>query len=142
MSIVQSPEQVLAEWLNRLTNLIRDVRGWAEELGWKTRQIKIPMEDSPIGKYEAPALLLQQEALEALLQPIACATPETEGVVDLYLLPRYDNVANMSYYKNAWHIYSSISDTSDSSEVVPDERPFSRENFKKSLEYMKNNAGK
>jgi hypothetical protein len=140
MSTVQASEQVKIEWLNRLNQLIGDVKAWAKELGWSTRRIEISMEDSPIGKYKAPALLLQQEAMLALLQPIALSTPQSEGVVDLYLMPRYDNIANISYFDNSWHIYSMFSDTLDSSKAVPDERPLNKENLKKSLEYMKTNA--
>jgi len=40
------------EWLNRLADLTSNVKGWAEELDWSTRQIVKKMKDSR-GKHVA-----------------------------------------------------------------------------------------
>lgn len=69
-----SPDQLRDEWLDRISQLVRSVQGWAESLGWATRQIEVTKEDSRIGRYRAPALLMQHEATRVLLEPIARAT--------------------------------------------------------------------
>ena len=63
------------EWLARLSDLVETVRGWAEELDWSTRRIEAKMEDSEIGTYKAPALILQRETVRAILEPIGRAAP-------------------------------------------------------------------
>jgi len=52
------------------------------DLGWATRSMRKPMEDSQIGKYKAPSLLMQEGTDRVLLEPIARLAPRTEGVVD------------------------------------------------------------
>src|SRR5205823_3073092 len=82
------------EWLGRLTSLIQQVQKWVQAWGWATRQIDKKMEDPEIGTYRAPALLMQEGTTRLLLEPIGrSAAPDTEGIVDLYLMPAYDDVA-------------------------------------------------
>ena len=66
-------------WLMLLSRLIAAVEGYGKELGWSTKQIEKPMEDSEIGKYTAPALLLQEETTKVLLEPIARSALERKG---------------------------------------------------------------
>src|SRR5262245_26987296 len=91
----EDKEKVREEWLERLSGLVETVRRWAQDLDWSTRRIEKKMEDSEIGTYKAPALLLQKEAIRVLLEPIAHAAPGVEGIVDLYLMPAYDDVARL-----------------------------------------------
>lgn len=63
------------EWLTRLDKLVRSVRQWAEEFGWATRRIDKNLEDSQLGTYQAPALLMQKEFARVLLEPIARFAP-------------------------------------------------------------------
>jgi hypothetical protein len=56
-------EKLREEWLERLSGLVETVRGWAQDLDWSTRRIEKKMEDSRLGTYKAPALLLQKELL-------------------------------------------------------------------------------
>jgi hypothetical protein len=141
MSTVQTPEQVQAEWLERLNRLIDDVKTWAEELDWSTRRIEIKLEESRIGKYQAPALLLQQEAIRILLQPIASSAPGTQGVVDLYLMPAYDDIASVYYYDGNWHVHymfpgtPSVGDIHDAPAKL-----LSKETLSEVLGEMKKNA--
>jgi hypothetical protein len=102
---VEDPEPLLARWSGQLDDLIRQVETWARELDWATRRIEKSMEDSKIGKYKAPALLIQKETVRVLLDPIARATPGSEGVVDLYLMPAYDDLASLYYYDGGWQLH-------------------------------------
>jgi hypothetical protein len=53
------------------------------------------MDDAEASTYHAPALLLQQETVRILLGPLARSAPGADGVVDLYLLLAYDDIASL-----------------------------------------------
>ena len=97
-------DQVRRDWLDRLQRLIDDVRSWASADDWVARQIEINKQDSTLGPYKAPALLLQAEATCVLLEPIARSVPGVSGVVDLYLMPAYDDIARLHLEDDGWHI--------------------------------------
>jgi len=102
---VDDPGALRGEWLGRLSELTKTVRGWAEELDWSTRQIGKRMKDSRLGSYEAPALIMQKETTRALVDPVARFAPGTDGVVDLYLMPAYDDIASLSFVQGEWHVH-------------------------------------
>ncbi len=81
----------------RLAALIDDVESWVKALDWSTRRIEKPMEDSQIGRYKAPSLLMQEGTDRVLLEPVARSAPGAEGVVDLYLMPAYDDIASLTF---------------------------------------------
>ena len=99
------PEALRAEWLTRLSGLINLIKGWAEELDWSTRRIEKKMKDSHLGKYEAPALMMQKDTTRVLLDPIARFAPGADGVVDLYLMPAYDDIASLYFVKGEWLVH-------------------------------------
>lgn len=90
---VADRERSKAEWLDSLAVLVDAVEGWSRELGWSTRRIEKTLDDSEIGPYQAPALIMQEETTRALLDPIGRSTPGSDGVVDLYLMPAFDDIA-------------------------------------------------
>src|SRR5271165_6750519 len=93
------------EWLRALTDLTANVKKWAEELNWSTRQIAKKMKDSRLGVYEAPALLMQKETTRVLLDPVARFAPGADGVVDLYLMPAYDDIASLYLVDGEWQLH-------------------------------------
>jgi len=114
------------------------VQGWAEELGWSTRRIDKQMEDSQLGPYEAPALILQQDLTRVLLDPIASSAPHTEGVVDLYRMPAYDDVASLYYYDDNWQVHDQAAGTSSAATIREAQaKPLSMETFREVLEELK-----
>jgi hypothetical protein len=62
---------------------VNEIRQWAVEMEWSAKEVSKAMEDSAIGNYTAPGLLLQKEFTKVLLEPIARSAPGAEGVVDL-----------------------------------------------------------
>jgi hypothetical protein len=92
------------EWLKSLADLTVKVKKWAEELNWTTRQISKRMKDSRLGEYEAPALLMQKETVRVLLDPVARFAPGSEGVVDFYLMPAYDDIASLYLVDGEWQL--------------------------------------
>jgi hypothetical protein len=103
--VVADSEELKRQWLAHLTTLVDTVEGWARELGWSTRRIEKNMKDSELGRYQAPALLLQEEFTRGLLDPIYHYSPGTEGAVDLYLMPAYDDVARLFFSDGKWSVY-------------------------------------
>jgi hypothetical protein len=133
---------LLNSWIENLNRLIGAVRTWAEELGWSTKVIDKPMEDSAIGQYRAPALLLQEAATKVLLEPIARTAPGAEGVVDLYLMPGYDDIASLYYYGNRWNLHYMAEGRTVAENVREAEaKPLSKSSLRKVLEELKSHAG-
>jgi hypothetical protein len=102
---VDDPDATRAEWLTNLDELLAEVRRWTEGSGWRTRVIEKSMKDSVLGQYKAPAMLLQRETVEVILDPVGRFAPGTDGVVDLYLLPAYDDIASLYFVDGAWRLH-------------------------------------
>lgn len=129
------------EWLDRLSRLIDTVEGWAQALGWSTKRVRKELKDSEIGTYQTRALLLQEGTTRVLLEPVGRSAPDSAGVVDLYLLPAYDDIATLYYYDNRWNLHY----IAPGAPVVgnlreADFKPLSKTNLRKVLEEMEQNV--
>jgi hypothetical protein len=102
---IEDRDQVRDTWMARLCELVDRIDSWARELDWATRRIEKKMEDSQLGTYKAPALLMQKETTRVLLDPIARFVPGTEGLVDLYLMPAYDDIASLYFTDGGWRLH-------------------------------------
>jgi hypothetical protein len=141
MANTQNADELRQQWLARLADLVQTVQHWTEELGWTTRKIEIAKEDSQIGKYRAPALLLQQEATRVLLEPVARSAPGAEGVVDLYLMPAYDDIASLYFYSDAWHLHYAFAEEPAAATIREAEaKPLTEETLRDVLEAMRKHA--
>jgi hypothetical protein len=130
------------EWLERLRKLVATIKAWADELDWATRTIEKKMEDAEIGNYNAPCLLLQQETIRLFLEPIARVAPGTEGAVDLYLMPSYDDIASLYYYKNRWNIHYMFQGVPSAGNMRESEgKPLTKATLRKLFDEMKAHAG-
>jgi hypothetical protein len=135
------PGILQSEWLDRLSTLLKLVRSWAEELDWSTRQIKKAMQDSRLGNYEAPALIMQKGATRLFLDPIARFAPGADGVVDLYLMPAYDDIASLYFVNGEWRLhYMSPGTPSVATIREAESSPLSKDTFAQVLDEMTNNA--
>jgi hypothetical protein len=93
------------------------------------------MEDGDIGSYSAPGLLLQKEYTRVLLEPLGHSAPGADGVVDLYLMPAYDDVATLLFIGGRWQVhYAPGSLTKDKTKV------FTKTAFQKVLAGLTENA--
>jgi hypothetical protein len=90
---------------NRVTDLVNQTKAWAEANEWLTKTYPKKMRDTENQPYEAPALLLQKGPTKVLLDPVAYDVPGSEGVVDLYLMPTYDDLASLYFAHGAWTIH-------------------------------------
>ncbi len=133
----------LAEWLEHLASLVSTVRRWAVELDWSTREITKKMEDSQLGSYEVPALIMQKETARVLLDPIARYSPGADGVVDLYLMPAYDDIATLLFVRGKWQLrYLFDADRSHAAIMADESRLLSKKTLSDVLDEMTAHAAK
>ncbi len=138
---VQNRVRLFGDWFGRLSALVNEVEGWLKELGWSTRRIEKSLEDAQIGKYKVPSLLMQEGVDRILLEPIGRSSPGTEGVVDLYLMPAYDDIATLFFYEGRWNLHSSSSKSAAVATVCEAvSRPLSKETFQEALAELRPQA--
>jgi hypothetical protein len=140
-SSAENSQQLKERWIERLSALVKEIRHWAEELDWSAKEVGKAMEDSMIGKYTAPGLLLQKEFTKVLLEPIARSAPGAEGIVELYLMPGLDDIASLYYYDGGWQLHS-MSPKAPTMVALrePVAKPLTKERFREVLEQMRSNA--
>ena len=94
----------VAKFADRVTGLVTDVRKWVEpEWVTKVHPKKFRARDGRI--HVLPALYLQKVAARLLLDPVAADPPRTEAIVDLYLMPTYDDAASLYFSGGVWHVH-------------------------------------
>lgn len=134
-------EAVRDEWLKRLHDLVACVEKWSREAGWSTRRIEKEIEDSRIGRYTAPALLMQEGVVRVLLDPVTRFAPGVDGVVDLYLMPAYDDIASLYYQDGNWQLHYMFPGTPSVATIREAEsQPLSKDSLQEVLREMASNA--
>lgn len=104
---------------NRVNTLVNQVKGWIEPHEWITRIYMKRLRDVDDQVYEAPALFLQKGPIRLLLDPVAYDVPGSEGLVDLYLMPTYDDMASLYFEGGSWMIhYAFPPDPSETHSVI------------------------
>ena len=79
--------------------------------------------------------------MKLLLEPIARSAPGADGVVDLYLVPAYDDVANLYFCDGSWQIrYPHAGELADSLFREGDTKTLSSASIREVLEAMKTHA--
>ena len=120
--------------------LINDVETWVKALDLSKRMIEKPMEDSQIGRYKAPSLIMQEGTDRVLLEPIARSAPGAEGVVDLYLMPAYDDIASLYFNDGRWILHYIFSAPAAAEPREAPAKPLSKETLQEVLAEMKEHA--
>jgi hypothetical protein len=92
-------------WIDRVTELVAAVEQWAGELGWVTKRVEKKLDDARVGTHRIPALLMQADTCRIILEPVGRSAPGTDGVVDLYLMPAYDDIASIYHYAGRWNLH-------------------------------------
>ena len=96
------------QFKTRVEALVKQVREWVEPHEWVTKEYPKKMRDVDLQIYPISALFLQKGPVRVLLDPIAYDVPGAEGVVDLYLMPTYDDLASLFFEKGKWTIHYSF----------------------------------
>lgn len=102
---------------DRVHSLIQQVQNWVEANEWVTKPYPKRMRDVDNQVFEIPSLFLQKGPTRVLLDPIAYDVPGSEGVVDLYLMPTYDDMASLYFKNGEWTIHYPSS--ADSAAAIP-----------------------
>ncbi len=130
-----------AGWIQRVSDLVKSVQNWARDLGWSTKRIDKKIEDDRLGNHRAAALVMQEDTVRILLEPISANAPGSDGLVDLYLMPGYDDIASLYHKEDGWHVHYVF----PTHEVVAgiqtgESRPLSKKTFGVILGEMKKHA--
>jgi hypothetical protein len=129
-----------AIWIDRVIALVGQVEQWAKELGWSTRRVDKQLDDSWVGKHSVPALLMQEETCRILLEPVGRSTPGTEGVVDLYQMPAYDDIATLYYYEGRWNLHYLFADAKPAPVRGADAMTLSKQSLERVLSDLRQHA--
>lgn len=133
--------QARTAWLERVNALVVQVEAWAKELNWSTRRVEKTLDDSYIGDHRVPALMMQEDTCRILLEPVGRSAPGAEGVVDLYLLPAYDDIATLYFYDRRWNLHYAFPNARPVASVREAEAmPLTKESFEKVLAEMRQGA--
>jgi hypothetical protein len=139
---VRSRVEALRAWNERLILLFSDIRVWAEELGWATSNGDKPVMDTMIADdYRAPGVVLERGTTRVGLEPINSAAPGTKGVVDLYLLPGYDDIASLFCYDDRWNLHYLAKGTQATASTRDEvSKPLTKKAFREVLDQIKKNG--
>jgi hypothetical protein len=123
------------QFQSRVNALATQVRGWVEPHEWVTKTYPKKLRDVDQQVYEVPALFIQKGPIRVLLDPVAYDVPGAEGVVDLYLMPTYDDMASLYFEKGMWMIHYAPTDPKEThSAIEPEALPLSEETINQVLD--------
>ena len=126
-------------WL--VDELIKQVKTWAEPAGWTTKPYPKRMRASDRSVFEVSALYLQKGPTRVLLDPVSYDVPGADAVVDLYLMPTYDDLASLYFRENLWTIhYSSCDDPTFATSTETDVLPFEEKTLVRVLDSIASHA--
>lgn len=91
-------------WIERVSGLVTLIEGWAKESDWVTKRIEKKIEDNSLGNHKVAGLVMQQDTVRILLEPISASAPGSDGLVDLCLMPGYDDIASLYHQENGWQV--------------------------------------
>jgi len=98
-------DKIRADWIAAVTDLVAQVEGWCKEEDWPTRRAIKTLDEPPIGKYGVPMLLIQNLDVRLLLEPVSRFVAGGDGLVDLYRMPAYDDIASIFWRRGKWYIH-------------------------------------
>jgi hypothetical protein len=87
-----------------IASLVQQVKGWVEPHEWVAKEYPKKMRDIDRQVFEVPALFLQKGPVRVLLDPVAFDVPGAAAVVDLSLMPTYDDLASLDFQDGHWTI--------------------------------------
>jgi hypothetical protein len=85
--------------------LVKSTNEFAGRHDWVTKVYPKKFRGVDGQAFEVPALFLQKGPVRILLDPIAFDVPGSEAVVDLYLMPAYDDLATLFFENGGWTIH-------------------------------------
>jgi hypothetical protein len=96
---------VLAEWVCAIDAVETNAEQWAAAVEWRTRRVNKKMNESLIGPYEAPQLLIFAEPNLYVLDPVARFVPGAQGAFDFALQPSYYTASMYRDDDGVWYVH-------------------------------------
>jgi len=137
---IRARMQERADWLIRVRKLVAEVDRWATSLGWSTKQVEKKLDDTRVGSHRVPALVMQADTVRIMLEPIGRSAPGADGIVDLYLMPGYDDIASIYFYDGRWNLHNAFVQRHAASIRDAEGTPLSRESLERVLGEMSQHA--
>jgi hypothetical protein len=119
MKIVRN--RVLPEWLDAQEKMIQEAAEAAKAKGWYVEKDEMELEESLLGTYKAPSLLIRTWDREVRLMPVARFCAGRQGAVDLKVSPTYEREYSVTFKDGRWQIVSLRG--------KQNKRPFNRDTF-------------
>ncbi|HET6884294.1 MAG TPA: hypothetical protein VFI31_29345 [Pirellulales bacterium] len=85
--------------------LVEQVKSWSEPHDWVTKEYPKKLRNGSHELFVVPSLVLQRGPVRVILDPVAYDVPGSEAVVDLYLMPAYDDLASLYLAAGEWTIH-------------------------------------
>src|SRR5437870_6339177 len=104
MKIVR--DRLLPEWLEAQEKMLEEATAAAKAKGWYVEKDEKQIEESLLGTYKAPRLLIRTWEKEVMLSPVARFGSERQGVVDLKVSPTYERAYSVTFKDGRWLIVS------------------------------------
>lgn len=124
-----------SEFQNRVAALVADVKTWVEPQEWVTKNYEKKIRDADGDFCVIPALYLQKGPTRLLLDPVAYDAPGSQAVVDLYLMPTYDDMASLYYVDGRWTIhYPCPPDVTEADSTLATELPLDEQGINQVLD--------
>jgi len=131
----------LKQFVGLVTDLVRQVQAWAEPAGWATKHYPKRMRAPDRAVFEIPALYLQRGPTRVLLDPVAYDVPGADAVLDLYLMPTYDDLASLYFREGRWTIHYAFSaDPARAGVGAADALPFDEPTLRRVLDSIAEHA--
>lgn len=96
--------------------------GWAAADGWATKRYPKRMQPAGGELFEVDTVMMQRGPAKILLDPVGLDAAGRDAVVDLYLMPDYDDLASLYRDGGGWRLYRGDFDGEDGF-VSPKDRP-------------------
>ncbi len=132
----------ISDWQQLLTNLYTKVQSWIANRDCAVRLVDKTYEFNGSGRTKIQAMLIQEDAIKMILDPIDWDPVKKEALVDLYIMPQYDSGARFFFGLNDWRIYWVNPQILPVSEFqkTDEETLLNKENFNTLLDGLKQNA--
>jgi hypothetical protein len=104
-ALVTAMSEKLEQFQGWVEALVQQVRSWAEPHEWVTKEYPKQFRSGARDRFVVPSLFLQRGPVRILLDPVAYDVPGSEAVVDLYLMPAYDDLASLYLANGQWTIH-------------------------------------
>jgi len=124
---------VLAEWMSAIDAVERNAAEWSAEVAWRTRRVNKKMNESLIGPYEAPQLLIFAEPSLYVLDPVARFVPGAQGAFDFAVQPSYYTTSMYRDDNGIWYVHLDIGKGAANGRPVE----WNRDSFRRCVEQLR-----